>query len=65
MTPGFVTVNAICEKEGNENNEYRDGGEVINVCQCFSVCVCVCVCVCVRQPSASYVGLMTLVSLYS
>jgi len=47
MTPGFVTVNAICEKEGNENNEYRDGGEVINVCQCFSVCVCVCVCVCV------------------
>jgi len=71
MRPRFVAVNAICENEKSEDKEYKDGGEVVNACQCVSVSVCHCVCVCecececVRQPSACYLRLMTLVSLYS
>ena len=42
-------VNAICENEENENEEYKDGGEVVNVCQCVNVSMCCVVCVCVRE----------------
>jgi hypothetical protein len=39
-TPRVITVNAICENEETEGKEYKDEGEVVNVCQCVSVSVC-------------------------